>query len=338
MLKQRNHLIDIAKYVCMLSVILGHFLQCLKYGIIDAPKHWNDYLFKTVCSFEIPLFIAISGYFAYSSLNKTKSSDYFKSRMKYLLIPLALWSLLKVGFQIILDSNIFSLEHYCYTYIQTLTSQLWFIWAIIYSTIIIITLKKCKLDNIYCLIIVAFLLKAIQFNFFCYSSFKDVFIFFAIGYWFAKQDKARYGLVFKKLFPLFLLISIIGIICWEPSYILHPVLSVSYWARFIYNIVLSTSCSIVVLTIIHYVYNWTANTKISTLIANVGTETLGIYFLQDYFFSFYGYRFNGKFYLELNNIILVIISIIFVFICYCLIKIIDKNKLLSFLLLGKKTY
>ena len=78
---------DIAKAIAIFCVVWGHCLQ----NMTSDTNYWlSDTLWKFIYSFHIPLFMIISGYFAYGSLFKPISQT-IKKKIVQLLVPSVAW-------------------------------------------------------------------------------------------------------------------------------------------------------------------------------------------------------------------------------------------------------
>ena len=68
-MKKRNEFLDIIKGITIFLVILGH---CIENGVgikfIEKKIFLNDFVYKFIYSFHMPLFALISGYFLYFSV------------------------------------------------------------------------------------------------------------------------------------------------------------------------------------------------------------------------------------------------------------------------------
>jgi len=82
---KRNVEYDCLKGILILLVILGHSFSF-------TTDCWHNIIFNAIYSFHMPLFVMISGYFFYSSLNRPFSSV-IKKRFYRLIIPCFIWSL-----------------------------------------------------------------------------------------------------------------------------------------------------------------------------------------------------------------------------------------------------
>ena len=77
----RNPFFDILKGYAIFLVVLGHVIQCF------YPNWERNVLELFICSFHMPLFIAVSGYFFLNSVKRKTPCDFFKSKFQHLMIP-----------------------------------------------------------------------------------------------------------------------------------------------------------------------------------------------------------------------------------------------------------
>lgn len=81
---ERNHIIDLAKFIAGLMVVFGHIL------LLIVPK--TDPLLICITSSHMPLFFAISGYFFYSESHFCQERRLLAKKAVRLLIPYGIWS------------------------------------------------------------------------------------------------------------------------------------------------------------------------------------------------------------------------------------------------------
>ena len=89
-MKERIAYWDVAKAVAIFLVVWGHCLQNLT---TDSSYWLTDRVSQCIISFHMPLFMMISGYFAYSSLRKPLW-DVMKKKAIQLLLPSVSWFLI----------------------------------------------------------------------------------------------------------------------------------------------------------------------------------------------------------------------------------------------------
>ena len=80
----RNQFLDYAKGVLIFLVTLGHVIQ----GVIYANAgFYEDGLFKAIYLFHMPLFMALAGYVAFGSLQRSPALPFAARRAVNLLLP-----------------------------------------------------------------------------------------------------------------------------------------------------------------------------------------------------------------------------------------------------------
>lgn len=84
---------DVAKAVAIFLVVWGHILQNLT---LNSDYWLTDVLSQFIVSFHMPLFMLVSGYFAYSSLKKEFWSVLF-GKFRQLIVPSVLWYIIVAG-------------------------------------------------------------------------------------------------------------------------------------------------------------------------------------------------------------------------------------------------
>ena len=84
----RNGYADFLKGLLVILVVLGHVIQS---GYNDT-KFYENFAFKLIYSFHMPLFAIISGYYYYFSLRKKSTVSVILNKAKYLLIPIIVCS------------------------------------------------------------------------------------------------------------------------------------------------------------------------------------------------------------------------------------------------------
>ena len=145
--KKRNPYLDIIKAILILLVLIGHSIQ---YGsgenYLNKQLFFNNYLFKFIYSFHMPLFIMISGYLSYNSLNKVNLKDTIISKFKSLIIPIFIWSIIPF---IISINNYINIKELIKLFITTFSTNLWFLWSLFYINVLVKIINKYFKDNIY---------------------------------------------------------------------------------------------------------------------------------------------------------------------------------------------
>ena len=190
--KKRNPYLDIIKAILILLVLIGHSIQ---YGsgenYLNKQLFFNNYLFKFIYSFHMPLFIMISGYLSYNSLNKVNLKDTIISKFKSLIIPIFIWSIIPF---IISINNYINIKELIKLFITTFSTNLWFLWSLFYINVLVKIINKYFKDNIYIYILsilITFILPntyIIKYFNFQFSLYSFMYIYFLLGYFYKKYN------------------------------------------------------------------------------------------------------------------------------------------------------
>ena len=126
MIQKRNQLLDAAKGVAIVLVVLGHTIQ--QYAGLDNRTALDLGFERFIVSFHMPLFMLVSGYLFYFSLQRHSELDIVKKRIKMFAFPILTVAVIKH-----LRGNIshFELTSFVTDFPSSLFNSLWFFWAMI---------------------------------------------------------------------------------------------------------------------------------------------------------------------------------------------------------------
>ncbi len=129
MSRVRENWIDAARGLAIYSVVLGHSIQ---YGTPQNYEFRANEVFQLIYGCHMPLFMILSGYLFWYSLNRYNLLYGVYAKIKGIMIPCAAWGLVTWICDISLcgNSNI-SLKGYLY---YTAFSN-WFLWAVFYCSL-----------------------------------------------------------------------------------------------------------------------------------------------------------------------------------------------------------
>lgn len=127
--------IDTIKGIVILLVVLGHKIQFgLGATVIEEALYYSDTVFRFIYSFHMPCLMLLSGYFLGFTIRKP---GLWKNRVKTVLIPLLIWSMIPAGLSVVK-----ALVTHSFTGV-TLVNALhiiincfWFLWAILFGSFI----------------------------------------------------------------------------------------------------------------------------------------------------------------------------------------------------------
>lgn len=88
-MKQRILSVDFVKFISIFLVVWCHVIEG-----IDTDGFWQNSVHHVIYSFHMPLFMLLSGYFSYSSLNKNWK-EIFVSKFCQLILPTFLFYIIQ---------------------------------------------------------------------------------------------------------------------------------------------------------------------------------------------------------------------------------------------------
>lgn len=343
--KKRNPYIDIVKAILILLVIIGHSIQ---YGsganYIKKELFFNNYIFKFIYSFHMPLFIMISGYLSYNSINKNKFKDILKSKISTLIIPIIIWTipvlLMKYN-----EAN--TIREFIKLCIRTFSTNLWFLWSLFYINILVKLINKYFKDNIFIytlIFLITFILpneiifKQFTIQFYLYSY---MYLYFIIGYLIKKHnylDKLNKFINNKTLIINTIILILLLIPMNKETYIYTTGMNIinNYKQILIdlYRFLIGLIGSTEVLLLTNKFTN-KINNKLKDKLLYLGKNTLGIYIISSIIHPFILPLITKKLD-NINYLLMILESIIILVISITAIELIKKNKYTKKYLLGEK--
>lgn len=152
---ERELLPDILRGFAIILVVLGH---CIQEGSGTAYRseqlYFSDRLYQFIYSFHMPLFMMVSGYLSWESVKRAESREERKKliirRASTLLLPIFLWTAL--DYARILITNLINdtpqPEALIFVYFYLSVTNLWYLWAVWWSFLIICIMHYCLKDSI----------------------------------------------------------------------------------------------------------------------------------------------------------------------------------------------
>lgn len=344
--KKRNPYIDIVKAILIILVLIGHSIQ---YGsgsnYLSNKLFFDNIIFKFIYSFHMPLFIMISGYLSYNSINKNNFFTILKTKISTLIIPIFIWTIPILIFKL---NEFYSIREFIKLSIYTFSTNLWFLWSLFYLTILVKLINKFCEDNIIIYIIIFLLtffipdeiiFKKFTLQFYLYSY---MYLFFITGYLFKKhnlQEKINKSIINKTLIINTYLFIILLIPFNKDTYIyttgMNIINNYSQLLNDLYRYLIGFVGSIEILLIINKITPYIKE-NIKDKLLYLGKNTLGIYIISSIIHP-YILPIITKNLTNINYILILIETIIILVISITAIKLIKKNKFISKLLLGEKT-
>ena len=179
----RNKTIDYIKAFAIILVVLGHAIQ---YGSgIYVKEHMfeKNYIVYFIYSFHMPLFMLISGYLFFFSINRYNTKTTIINKIKSLIIPIFFWTILTTLFDCILydQERLLNPFRFGVAWANKFIGQFWFLWAVFICSMIVLLINKLLKDNIIVYLIV-FVASFFTPDVLLLSLIKYMYPFFVIGY------------------------------------------------------------------------------------------------------------------------------------------------------------
>lgn len=181
-MKNRIVYIDIAKAICIILVVIGHYVPN------GCPGWWMN-IHDIIYAFHMPLFMFASG-FVYIATFKEKLTywTFLAKKIKRLLIPYFVVSFLIISIKLLTESHMYLenpktiMSYIKMFYYPEAGYFLWFIWALwwMFVTVLLFKNKNSRLI----LFVVSIILAYIPIHFteiFCLAQFKRMLMYFMLG-------------------------------------------------------------------------------------------------------------------------------------------------------------
>lgn len=330
----RNKDLDFAKGGLILLVLFGHFIQYYVYH--GSQLFWDDYIFKLIYIFHMPLFMAISGYIAALKLSDKSIFEVLVEKTYQLFIPILFWCTLWSLFVVLIKAR--SPFEFIALVPQQVFSSYWFLWAIIFSYLTVRMLYKIPGNTLIYIAVSAIVVLLVPIYQTTPALIKYTYFFFCAGY---IVNRLNIHVALNKKYIAMLIIGMIYIY--------------SIWNRntYIYNnnlypenlssikeIVIMLSGGIVFSIAAIYMFIYISikfrNTKLWATITNdIGSKTLQIYLVQELLFRIMG----GANFITFNNyfvkmIIGIALSFILAILIVMLVRISSSVRVFEILMWG----
>ena len=179
--KTRLISIDIAKAICIILVVMGHFIP-------DDSPNWYVVILDVIYTFHMPLFLFASGYVYWATRKPVKYRNFVWNKIRCLMIPCYSASIIIIIIKL-LTEKLLSVQNpvsnsvfYEMFYSPAAGYFLWFIFALFLMFLMIpfFNTRKCLLI----LLVLSLVLFFIPISFpkvFCLDKFKVYLLYFVLG-------------------------------------------------------------------------------------------------------------------------------------------------------------
>lgn len=197
---KREPFFDLLKGFTILLVVLGHCIQEGSGASFSAQSlYFQDRLYQFIYSFHMPLFMMVSGYLSWGSIEKAVSGKervaLIKRRAKVLLTPVFFWTGVEYLRNFMLNPSEEAAKgpvKILISYFYNALSNLWFLWAVFWCFLIVFVMHCYLKDNII-LYILGFLLMFFVPDGMCLGVYKYMLPYFILSFyacgWFRKNGE-----------------------------------------------------------------------------------------------------------------------------------------------------
>lgn len=334
--------IDFIKGVCIFLVVWGHSIQNM-----GGDTFWENPVHEFICSFHMPIFMMVSGFFFCNVIDKSLLQS-MKKKFMQLMVPCFGWSVVLVliltGY-LVVDQLPVSLTGQIKTLFYETFTRFWFLRSVfICYTLGMVSMRVFRNNVTACVLsILLFLLLPdngrIHLDKFMYP-------FFWMGYFLHKHIDWILRHRTKILLTSFILFVAL-LLNWEKEhYIYITSMSLYEWndghlyfhdfaerlSVVLYRYLIGLAGSLLIFLLLQRVYR-----PQYTMITQVGTYTLGIYtihiLIEGNILRHLSLADTGFFWF--NFVITPVISLLLIGLCIGMIRLLEKNKYSSLLFLGK---
>lgn len=332
---QRNNTLDLYKGLAITLVLIGHAIQatCNTLGL-DC---FDNIVFKTIYTFHMPLFMLISDYLFYYSLQKSQNYIHiFKKRFVNFILPIITLSLSITVLTIIFGKNLTIHMVLKNLFQDVFLWRFWFLWSLLLNTFVVSIAYKYSRNSIITITLIAILFLFIPDNIIL-AEHKFVYPFFILG--FIANKKSFVNKLHNNNISLLLLIICYSILWYFYKHdyyiytsgfsIIGKNISIQIYYDIYRFIIGCVGCSLFML----FVYKL-KTLNILRIFIFLGQRTLGIYVLQ-----MFAMAFTNKVPTVGNSFALSFIIMLLVLGSFSILGTLlsEKTSLLRFLVLGKTT-
>lgn len=329
----RDYKVDYIKGVTIFLVVYGHCIQFLNQS--SNYDFFKNPIFILIYMFHMPLFMLISGYFAYKSTQKDFKVIVIQ-KFNQLIIPIFSWVSLVyiIKFFILIYTNSFTIL-IIKDYVSTLIYSFWFLWVLFECYLILIIGIKYLKNHLKFYLIIVFLFILFLPDKFLLQYLKFMYPYFIFGYFYHK-NKQRFFLLSKKSIITLAISFIILFIFWKKDYYIYITGMNFNIPNILLIMIYRYLCGFIgSLLFINIIYHCNL-ILFKSYFLNIGLNTMGIYIIQSYLMEFIRkLNFVSTNPFLYNFFLTPLLTIIVIFLSMKTIKYFDKNKFLKYLFLGK---
>ncbi|MCM1183747.1 MAG: acyltransferase family protein [Roseburia sp.] len=200
--RRRDVLPDVLKGFGAVLVVLGHCIQSGSgQAYLENECYFNDSLYRFIYSFHMPLFMIISGWYAWPGVRDAETPEerirMIGRKCVYLLVPIVAWKLIEFAYLLAAGAYLYRGPGVLLKdAVLGILTNFWFLWAILYSFLLVCLMHYRLRDSVwlYALIFAAMFITPDGLGL---NAYKYMLPYYLIGFY-VNKNKER--LLSKKLF------------------------------------------------------------------------------------------------------------------------------------------
>lgn len=180
-MKERLVLCDIAKGICIILVVIGHYHP-------DNAPDWYSVIHRFIYSFHMPVFLFTSGYIYMATKRDIPYKTFVGKKIKRLVIPYISTSVIIIALKFVsqgflyVENPVTALSFLEILYKPAAGYFLWFVWVLWWAFLIVPFFNTTR--KILLLLVLSIVLYIVPLDlgeYFCLNVFGRMFVFFVIG-------------------------------------------------------------------------------------------------------------------------------------------------------------
>lgn len=187
--KKRDISIDVIRGIAIALVVMGHCIQCGSgRAYFNAESFYDDWCFRVIYSFHMPLFAWISGYCFFWSMKKGGRQT-IGHLLKSLILPMICWSPIQVLINNLIDGKTASIYSFATAVIRMFFNGYWFLWGIVLcSVLLFLTIKLFNGSTRKVVFALECIATLFAFRHFTFYQYAFLYPYFVIGYVFHRHE------------------------------------------------------------------------------------------------------------------------------------------------------
>ena len=282
---------DVIKGIAVLLMLLGHSIE---YGMgaeyFESKAYMNNQFFQFIYGFHMPLFMSVSGYFFYKSIQKRNLCEFAKKLCTQIVLPILSFCVVAFFLKYGGELSSMGLTSILKSFIVTCIITLWFLWAYLYSSTLLGICNKLKVDSWWVQLLIVIILYCTP-DIFNTGNFKYMYPFFLLGYYCRKYDWLSHINNYNLQVGLasFLVYFTLMNFCYTSDTLIYTTQIYLFKGdgvlMHLYNDILRLVVGffgvVGCVTLIKHCLNVNTNGKVAKMLVELGCRSLGIYCFQD---------------------------------------------------------